>query len=82
MLRLWSVLGSHGPNTLLWVTQAGAGRLPGSVEWQGPGLLCGYIDRLAPYEDAFNISDDCWLAICRNAYALMQAEPSRQPSHF
>jgi hypothetical protein len=82
VLPLWSVLRAHGPNTLLWVTQAGPERLPGSVEWRGPGLLCGYIDRLAPYDDAFNISDDCWLAICRNAYALAHENPSRQPSSF
>lgn len=82
VLPLWSVVRSHGRNTLLWVTQAGPERLPGSVEWRGPGLLCGYIDRLAPYDDAFNISDDCWLAICRNAYALRHANPSRQPLSF
>ena len=82
VLPLWSVLRARGPNTLLWVTQAGAERLPGSVEWRGPGLLCGHIDRLAPYDDVYNISDDCWLAICRNAYALTHANPSRQPSSF
>ena len=82
VLPLWSALRSHGPNTLLWVTPAGPGRLPGSVEWLGPGLMCGHIDRLAPYDDVYNISDDCWLAICRNAYALKNEEPSRQPASF
>jgi hypothetical protein len=34
------------------------------------GLMRGYIDRLAPYHDATDVSLACWLQICRNAYRL------------
>ena len=57
-------------NTLLYVVPADARHLPGTVEWMAPGLLCGHIDRLAPYEDAQGVSEDCWLAICRSAHTM------------
>ena len=70
VLPVWSCLRGYGDNTLLYVVPADAGHLPGTVEWKAPGLLCGYIDRFAPYDDAHNMFDACWLAICRNAHAL------------
>ncbi len=71
---IWSYLRGHGDNTLLYVVTASGGRLPGSVEWKGPGLLCGYIDRFAPERDILDISDQCWLSICRNAHRLWQEQ--------
>ena len=70
VLPVWSCLRGYGDNTLLYVVAADAGHLPGTVEERAPGLLCGYIDRFAPYEDAHNLFDECWLSICRNAHAL------------
>ncbi len=61
---------AYGDNTLLYVVPAGSEHLPGSVEWKAPGLMCGYMDRFAPYEDAHDTSMQCWLSICRNALAL------------
>ncbi len=61
---------AYGDNTLLYVVPAGSDHLPGSVEWHAPGLLCGYMDRFAPYEDAHDTSVQCWLSICRNALAM------------
>ena len=71
---IWSTLRSHGPNTLLYVVPAEGGKVPGSVERMGPGLLCGHMDRFAPEHDILDISDQCWLSICRNAYAMWQEE--------
>ena len=70
---VWSCLRGHGDNTLLYVVPAEGRHLPGSVEWKAPGLLCGYMDRFAPERDIHDISDQCWLSLCRNAYALWQA---------
>lgn len=64
---------AYGDNTLLYVVPAGSEHLPGSVEWHAPGLMCGYMDRFAPYEDAHDTSVQCWLSICRNALALRRA---------
>jgi hypothetical protein len=68
--RLLAELRSYGPNALLWVETADAQHAPGSVEWRGEGLLKAYIDRFAPGEDAHDLSLDCWIAICREAYRL------------
>ena len=70
VLPVWSCLRSYGDNTLLYVVAADAEHLPGTVERRAPGLLCGYIDRFAPYDDAHNLFDECWISICRNAHAL------------
>ncbi len=70
VLPVWSCLRGYGDNTLLYVVAADAGHLPGTVEQRAPGLLCGYIDRFAPYDDAHNLFEECWLSICRNAHAL------------
>ena len=70
VLPVWSALRGYGDNTLLYVMVADADHLPGTVEQRAPGLLCGYIDRFAPYEDAHSLFDECWLSICRNAYAI------------
>jgi hypothetical protein len=70
VLPVWSALRGYGDNTLLYVVMADADHLPGTVEQRAPGLLCGYIDRFAPYEDAHSLFDECWLSICRNAHAI------------
>ena len=69
---IWSYMRGYGDNTLLYVVPSDGNRLPGSVEWKAPGLLCGYIDRFAPERDILDISDQCWLSICRSAYTLWQ----------
>jgi hypothetical protein len=60
-----------GPGTLLWVEKADAAHPPGSVVPLGPGLLKGHMDRFAPTENAHDLSLDCWIALCRNAHALV-----------
>lgn len=77
VLPVWRGMRAYGDNTLLYVVPAGSDHMPGSVEWKAPGLLCGYIDRFAPYEDAHDTSVQCWLSICRNALVLWrEAKPA------
>jgi hypothetical protein len=64
-----NLLRSHGPNTLLFVTDK-KDRPAGSVEQIEEDLLQGWISRLAPGEDAVNFDLPCWVSICANAYRL------------
>ena len=77
ILPVWSCLRGYGDNTLLYVVVADDGHLPGTVEQRAPGLLCGYVDRFAPYDDVHNLFDECWLSICRNAHALWSEQRHR-----
>jgi len=54
--RLTEVALGYGPNTVLWVGLADEAHPPGTVEWAGPDLLKGYIDRFAPGDDAHEFS--------------------------
>jgi capsular polysaccharide biosynthesis protein/SAM-dependent methyltransferase len=67
---LLDVLRQLGPNSLLWVAVADLEHPPGTVERIESDLLKGYVDRLAAYDDATNISFESWYAVCRAAYAL------------
>ena len=71
-------LRGFGPNTLLWLELADATHPAGTVEWLGEGLLKGYMDRFAPGEDAHDLSLDCWVAVCREAYRLRRDEEASQ----
>jgi hypothetical protein len=71
--RLHAALRSYGPNILLWVTGANYKHPPGTVEMIAPGLLRGYVDRFAPYDQAADFSFECWVSVCRAAFALRAA---------
>ena len=68
--RLATAIRRFGPNTLLWVALADGAHPPGSVDWDSPDLLKGYIDRFAPGQDAHDLSLNCWVTVCRGAYRL------------
>lgn len=70
MMRLHDTMRSYGPNTLLWMELADAAHPPGTVERLAPGLLRGRMDRFAPGANAHDFSFDCWMQVCRAAYAL------------
>ncbi|MBV9778133.1 MAG: hypothetical protein JO143_13910, partial [Acetobacteraceae bacterium] len=59
----------YGPTTLLWVTPEDEANVRGSVRVLEAGLMQGFMDRLAPPRDAYDLSPT-WLTVCRNAYAL------------
>jgi len=66
VLPVWLALREYGPNSLLCVAPAKDGRPAGSVEMIAEGLMMGYVDRLAPYTNTHDVSDDSWLELCRN----------------
>jgi hypothetical protein len=71
--ELVACLRRHGPNLLLWVDAAGSGHRAGSVEYAGSGLLKGYVDRFAPYDDATDIDAAAWYDVCRRALDVAEA---------
>ncbi|HUN43731.1 MAG TPA: hypothetical protein VMU81_25840 [Acetobacteraceae bacterium] len=73
ILALYACLNLYGSNTLLWVVPADAQHQPGTVERVLPGLLKGYIDRLAPNENAHDLSFDLWLRLCLQARRIVPA---------
>jgi hypothetical protein len=66
VLPIWLALREYGPNSLLCVAPAKDGHPAGSVEVIAEGLMMGYVDRLAPYTNAHDVSDESWLELCRN----------------
>ena len=70
LLRLALAIRAYGPATLLWVELADETHPVGTVEPITRGLLKGYVDRFAPGENAYDLSLDSWIAVCRNAYRL------------
>ncbi len=69
-LPVWTAIDRHGPGRLLWATLADEDHPPGTVEQAGPGLLRGYLGRLAPDADAHDMEFETWLEVCANALAL------------
>ncbi len=70
---LVDALGAFGPNRLLWVEPADAEHPAGTVAPDGPFLTRGYIDRLAPYDNATDISYQAWFDLCAEARRLSEA---------
>ncbi|MBV9757224.1 MAG: hypothetical protein JO047_09235 [Alphaproteobacteria bacterium] len=68
VMPLFLRLREYGPNTLLWVEQAGDGKVPGTVEVLREGLMKGYVARFAPYDKADGAEAELWLPMCRQAY--------------
>jgi hypothetical protein len=62
---LRDALRRHGPATLLWVTPSP--EKAGAVEAAGEGLLFGFVDRLAPEEEANDVSLEAWKRVCSGA---------------
>ncbi len=74
VMPVWTTLRNYGDNTLLYVVKATGERTPGTVERKAPGLLCGYIDTFVPPHDINDISEHCWISICRKAHHLWRQE--------
>jgi hypothetical protein len=64
-----NLLRSHGPNTLLFVTQSGR-QPPGAVEQLDEDLFQGWVQRLAPVHNVKPIELPSWISICANTYRL------------
>ena len=72
-LRLTAAIRRYGPGTLLWVRLADSRHPPGSTERVRDGLIAGYVDRFAPGSNAYNLSLDCWVEVCRSALEIAVA---------
>ena len=70
IVAIHALLQRHGPNTLLAVVPGDADHVPGTVEKLRPGLLRAYVDRFAPYENAYDFSFEVWLSIFVRAFLL------------
>jgi hypothetical protein len=70
MMELYRAMRDYGSPTLLWVTAIDSRHPRPGVERLAPGLLRGYIRRLAPYENAMDVRVEDWREICRVALRL------------
>ncbi len=64
VLAIYAALNDLGQNWLLWVTLSDDKHAPGTVERLLPGLVRGYVDRFAPFENAHDMSADVWTRVC------------------
>jgi hypothetical protein len=67
---LRDALRRHGPATLLWVSAKP--QKAGTVEVAGEGLLFGFVDRLAPVEQAKDVSLEAWKRVCLGAIGFWE----------
>ena len=74
--NLLDALRSQGPNRLLWVSLADEHHPHGTIAQVSPDLVKAYIDRLAPYDNAPNVSFDSWVEICRKAKQVFDGVPA------
>jgi hypothetical protein len=70
VLPIYAILNELGRNTLLWMLPSDAAHPPGTVERLLPGLLRGYIDRFAPNQNAHDLSQEIWTAVCEAAWRM------------
>jgi hypothetical protein len=72
VLPVLHLLRQYSPrNRLLWVTPTDEAVRSGTVDILAPGFCRGYVDRLAPPDNAHDLSFDCWLQICAAAAEAM-----------
>jgi hypothetical protein len=82
VLPLLNLLRSHGPNTLLYVTEHDIApdgttvqkQPAGTVEQERVDLFHGYIDELAPLYQAERFNLSAWLSICANTYRMWREQ--------
>lgn len=78
--RLHALLRAHGPVSLLGVQPAYRRAQPGEVVQVGEDRFIGFVGRLGRREDgSWDILFEDWLAVCRNAKALIAASRGRAP---
>jgi hypothetical protein len=71
---------SYGPGKLFWVRLADRLHPPGFTEVLGDNLIAGYIDRFAPGDNAYDLSLDCWVDLCRSVLRNDTSNNHRAPS--
>jgi hypothetical protein len=81
VVALFLLLNRFAPNRLLYAAPAHGGHPAGTIRQITPGLLCGHIERFAPYDAAADFSIDAWLDICAKALDAFETAcaPAVQP---
>ena len=77
ILPLYAALNDLGRNWLLWMLPADATHPAGSIDVPLPGLIRGYVDRFAPYENAHDISHEAWRLVCEKVWASVGSSVNR-----
>lgn len=72
-LAVYAAINRIARNRLLFIDLASNQRPAGTVEEIIPGLYRGTIDRLAPDENAHDMSLECWVEILVNTWRLAQS---------
>ncbi len=62
----------RGQGRVLWIVPAPDAAYRGAVEWIAPHLMRGYISSFAPSDDPARANVQTWLAVCVNAWLLVQ----------
>ena len=71
-MALHAAMCRYGNPFLLWITEADADHLAGSVQLVAPGLLWGRMERFAPYTNAHDTNFTGWVDVCQGAYLMWQ----------
>lgn len=74
-LAVYAAINRIARNRLLFIDLPHDRRPAGTVEEIIPGLYRGTIDRLAPDENAHDMSLDCWVEILVNTWRMAQSAP-------
>ncbi len=77
MTRLLKALQRHGPNRLVWVSEAPDRNPEVRAEILAPGLVHGVMDEFSTYEDARTFSFH-WFGLCRQALHLFDGAAMAQ----
>jgi hypothetical protein len=76
LLHIFDALQSYGQNTLLYIQLSDDLNPPGSVKFDCPGLMRGYVvhfSHAADRDEYLGHANDDFLTICRNALRLCAA---------
>jgi hypothetical protein len=72
-------LRDYGPATLLYVCQPTDLHPAGTVEWRGPGLMVGYIEKFSfefgHHGQYTGVSPEAWMPILRKAHQMWINKP-------
>ena len=77
MNRLYDAMRAHGPVKVLWVNVADDEHQAGTIHHRRDGLYRGWIDHLAPPENAFDFRPASWIALLSRAVEVIDGEQPR-----
>jgi hypothetical protein len=78
IMPLLAALRRLGPNKLLWVVEATEPAQAGTIEQLDHDFVKGYVEKIAPYQAAYDSDLTSWLLICHQVHALFQHEIAKE----